>query len=143
MRALRTMFVLMPPGCIVVTDTGAPLDLELHAQGVGEAAHGELGRVVGGLRRHADEPEHAGEVDDVALTRRLEVGQEGLGAVDHAPEVDVHQPLEVLVGHGLDGRPEGDAGVVHDQVHLAVIGHHLVGPGVDGGPVGHVDPLAT
>ncbi len=35
--------------------------------------------------------------------------------------------------------PEGDAGVVEDQVHLAVVGDDLVGPGVDGGPVGHVE----
>ncbi len=117
------------------------LDLELHAQRVGEAADGELGCVVGRLGGDADEPEHARDVDDVALTRRLEVGEERLGAVDDAPEVDAHQPLEVLVGHGFDGGAERHAGVVDDQVDPAVIGDDLVGPGVHRWPVGHVELL--
>ncbi len=103
-----------------------PPDLELHAQGVGEAADGELGGVVGRLRGDADQPEHAGQVDDVAFTRGLQVREERLGAVDDAPEVDVHQPLEVLVGHGLDGGRHGHAGVVEDQVDLAVVLDHRI-----------------
>ena len=121
-------------------DLGA-LDLELHAQRVGEAADGELGRVVGRLRGDADQAEHAGEVDDVTLAGRLEVGQERLGPVHHAPEVDVHQPFEVLVGHGLDRRAQRHAGVVDDQVDRAVVGDDAVGPGVDGVPIGHIEVL--
>ena len=44
------------------------------------------------------------------------VGQEGLRPVHHSPEVDVHQPFEVLVGHRLDRGAERHAGVVEDQV---------------------------
>ena len=75
------------------------------------------------------------------LTGRLEVGQERLGPVHHAPEVDVHEPFEVRVGHGLDRRAQRDAGVVDDEVDRAVVGHHLLGPGVDGVPIGHVEVL--
>ena len=71
----------------------------------------------------------------------LQVGQERLRAVDDTPEVDVHQPFEVLVGHRLDGGAERHAGVVDDQVDLAVVGDDLVGPGVDRVPVGHVEVL--
>jgi hypothetical protein len=84
-------------------------------------------------------PEDAGEVHHVALARGLQIRQERLGPVDHAPEVDAEEPLEVLVGHGLDRRPERHAGVVEDHVDLAVVGHHLLGPALDRGAVGHVD----
>ncbi len=79
----------------------------------------------------------------MALTGCLQVGEERLGPVDDAPEVDVHQPLEVLVGHGLDGGAQSDAGVVDDQVHLAVVVHDFVGPGVHGDAVGDVEALGA
>ncbi len=77
----------------------------------------------------------------MALARGLEVRQERLGPVHDTPEVDAEQPLEVLVGHGLDRRAERDPRVVDDQVDFAVVGHDLLGPGLDGGPVGHVHVL--
>ena len=117
------------------------LDLQLHAQRVGEAAHGELGRVVGRLRRDADEAEDAGEVHDVALARCLEVRQERLGPVDHAPEVDAHEPLEVLVGHRLDRGPSATPALLKIEVDLAVVGDHLLGPAVHRVAVGHVEVL--
>src|SRR5918997_1221426 len=69
------------------------------------------------------------------------VGHERLGAVHDAPEVDVHQPLEVVVGHRVDRGQERDAGVVEHQVDPAVVVDDPVGPRVHRGPVGHVDAL--
>ena len=76
------------------------------------------------------------------LARRLQVGQERLGAVHDAPEVDVHEPLEVGIGHGLDRRSQGHPGVVEHQVDRAVLGDDLVGPRVHGVAIGDVDARA-
>ena len=117
-RALRAIAVLMPPGCTQVTRPGAGQD-HLLAQRLGEAADPELRGVVGGLARHADQPEQARDVHDVAVAGLDQVGQELLGAVHDAPEVDVHDPLEVLVADLLEVAVQGDAGVVDDHVDPA------------------------
>ena len=67
------------------------------------------------------------------------MGEERLGAVDDAPEVDVHQPLEVVDGLCGSGRTECHAGVVGDQVDLAVVGGDRVGPGEDRVTIGDVE----
>ena len=117
----------------------ALLDVELGAQGVGEAAHGELGGVVGRLARDAEQAEHARDVDDVTVPRRLEMGEEGERPVHDSPEVDVHQPSEVVVGHRVDVRRQRDAGVVEDQVHPPVLRDHVGGPCLDSVAIGDVD----
>src|SRR5581483_2989766 len=64
------------------------------AHRLGEAAHGELR---GAVRGHAGLCEiaiEATDIDQVAVTGRDQVGQEGLGAVDDAPQVDAQQALE-------------------------------------------------
>ena len=75
----------------------------------------------------------------MSLPRRLEMGEERLRAVNHTPEVDVHQPLEVVVGHRGHVGAEGHAGVVDDDVHPTVVGDDLVGPGVHVVASGHVE----
>ena len=77
----------------------------------------------------------------MAFTRRLEVRQERLRAVHDAPEVDVHQPREVLVAHRLDGRRERNPGVVEDEVDLAVFGGDGVGPREHRVAIGDVEAL--
>ena len=96
-------------------------DDHLLAQRLGEPAHRELGRVVGRLARHREQPEHAGDVDDVPVAGGDQVRKERLGAVDHAPEVDVHHPFDVLELAGLDVAGERDAGVVVDLVDRAEV----------------------
>src|SRR5699024_1216601 len=54
----------------------ATLRRHLHAQGLGELLDRGLGRVVGALRGYGHEREDAGEVDQVPVTGRDEVGQE-------------------------------------------------------------------
>ena len=75
----------------------------------------------------------------MAFPRAFQVRQERLGAVDHAPEVDAHHPLVVGVVIALHGAALGDAGVVEDGIDLAVLRHHLVGPGLHGVTLGDVD----
>ena len=121
---------------------GMPRDLQFHVQRVGEASDAELGGVVGGLRRHRDQPEDAGDVHDVPLARPDQVGQERLGPVDDAPEVDPHQPVHVLPRHGFHRRAQSDSGVVEDQVGLAVRSHDGLGPGRHLCSVRHVHDIA-
>ncbi len=61
--------------------------------------------------------------------------------MDDTPEVDVHEPLEVVVAHGVDGGAEGDTGIVEDQVDLAVVFDDLIGPGAHRDPIRNVDAL--
>ena len=77
----------------------------------------------------------------MALAGILEIGQEGLGAVDHAPEVDVHDPLVVGVVVAFHRAALGDAGIVEDGVDPAELDDDLLRPGFDGGAVGNVDAL--
>ena len=69
------------------------------------------------------------------------MGQERFRAIHHAPEVDVHQPLEIFVAHALDGARKRDAGVVEDQIDLAVVVRHRIRPCVDGIAVRNIDAL--
>ena len=69
---------------------------QLVAQRLGVAADGELRGAVGALGRPADQAEDARDVDDRARVLLEQDRQEGAGAVDDAPEVDVDDPLVVL-----------------------------------------------
>jgi hypothetical protein len=84
---------------------------------------------VGILVGHCDQPEQAGYVDDVAVPGRDHVGQKGFGAVDDAPEVDIHDPLDVLELRLLEVAVVGNAGIVVDLVDFAEVGHNRVGVG--------------
>ncbi len=58
------------------------------------------------------------------------------------PEVDVHDPLDVLVLADLDVPPgERDAGIVVDLVDLAEVRLDAVGVGLEGLPLGDVQPI--
>ena len=67
------------------------------------------------------------------------MGEEVLGAVDHAPEVDVHDPLEILVGEVLEVSVQCHPGVVDQGVDPAEVGHDRVGVGLPGLPVADVE----
>jgi len=69
------------------------------------------------------------------------VRQEGHRAVDHPPEVDVHDLLDVAEGQVLDVPGERDPGVVDDQVHRAVLGDDHRGVGEHRVAVGDVEAL--
>ena len=88
---------------------------EFEPERLGEAAYGVLARDVGGLSWRGEEPEDAGDVDDVRLALPQERRQERLAAVDDAPEVDAHQPVTVLEADVLKGAAERDAWVVDEE----------------------------
>ena len=117
----------------------ALLDVEFGAQRVGEPSHRELGRVVGRLAGNAEEAEHTGDVDHVAVAGRLQMGEECHGAVHDAPEVDVHQPAEAVVRHCIDVGRQRNPGVVEDQVDLAELLDGQRGPRFDRVAFGDVD----
>ena len=104
---------------------------QLMAQGFGEAAHGEFGGVVGALGGHGDQAEQTGDVDDAPFVLLEQGGQEGLGAIHHAPEVDGHDPLEVLIGHLVNGLRHCHTGVVDDDVGGAELLLDRFGVGVE------------
>ncbi|SKZ14144.1 Uncharacterised protein [Mycobacteroides abscessus subsp. abscessus] len=63
----------------------------------------------------------------MAVARRDDVWQEGLRSVHDAPEVDIHDSLDVFELCALDLAVVRDARVVEDDVDLAVVGHDRVG----------------
>ena len=115
------------------------LHVQFLAQRLGEATHCVLGGVVGAHAGLGEQPEDAGDIDHVAVAGGLQVRKERLGAVHHAPEVDVHDPLVFRVVAAFHGTGVGDARVVEDQVHPAMFAGCLVGPGLHLLAVGHVD----
>ncbi|AOK61216.1 hypothetical protein WM29_18580 [Burkholderia ubonensis] len=120
---------------------GGTVELQLHPQRLGEAAHRELGRVVRALGRHRDQPEQARRVDDVAVAGRAQMGQKRLRAMHDAPEVDPDDPFEIVEARGFGAGRERYARVVEDQVDLAVRLAHEVGPRKHRVAVGDVEPL--
>ena len=74
---------------------------------------------------------------------RPEQRQEGAGHPDHAPEIDLHQPVEILFGDLLESAADGDSGIVEEDVGAAVGGEDRLGEGGDGLAVGDVEPVAA
>ncbi len=73
------------------------------------------------LTGEGHERAHARHVDEARRRARRQEGQERLDRVDGAPEVDVHDPLDVF-DRQLRDRDEllDDARHVHEPIHLAV-----------------------
>lgn len=116
----------------------AALQIQFLAQGLGKAAHRELGGVVAAHAGLGEQAEHAGGVDHMPLAAGLEVGQKGLGAVHHAPEINADDPLQVGVVHTFHGARQGHPGIVENQIHLAVFCRATGGPILHGLAVGNI-----
>src|SRR6185437_10950839 len=99
--------------------------------------------VVGGLPGNREQPEKAGDIDDVAVPGGDEVRQKSLGAVDNSPEVDVHHPFDVFERGDVDVTRVGDAGVVVDLVDLAVVVLDRVGVDLEGLAFGDVEAVTA
>jgi hypothetical protein len=65
--------------------------------------------------------------------------QEGLRAIHHAPKINLHDPLEVLVDHAFGLIDHRDAGVVDQQVDLPMQFANLGGQSLDRRAVGNID----
>ncbi len=92
---------------------------QLVLQRLGERLHAGLGDVVGGIARRRGDALLGAGVDDQPRPAALDhVGHEGLGAVDHAPQVDAEDALPIV--RGSEHRAAGlDAGIVHQDVGAA------------------------
>jgi hypothetical protein len=86
---------------------------------LGQGAHRVLGRHVAGRVAHRDQSVDRGGVDDVPAVAFDHPGQEGLHAVDDAPQVDADDELPVGGRHLGEGRRDVDAGVVDQQPGFA------------------------
>src|SRR6478609_11114906 len=117
------------------------VDEHLLADRLGQPADGVLRGVVRRLAGHRHQPEERGDVDQGAVAARDEVGQELLGAVDDAPEVDADDPVEVVVGEVGEVAGRAHAGVVDDEVDATELLDHAGGPRCDRCPVRDVDDV--
>ncbi len=127
------------PGVYAGGGNIATFHVEFLAQGLGEAANRELGRVIGTHAGLGEEPEDTGDVDHMAAARcLLQVRQEGLGPVEHALEIDVDDPVVVGVAGIGDRAGMSYAGVIEDQVDLAVVSGDVGCPFLDFAAFGHV-----
>ena len=67
----------------------------------------------------------------MCLVGAKEDRQEGAAAVDDAPHVDVHDPVQVLEGLVREASGAGHPGVVDEDVAAAVLVDDLVGDGFE------------
>src|SRR5690606_20584979 len=114
-------------------------EFQFLAQGFGVATYGKFGGVIGALARNRHEAEQAGQIDDVAITGSLQMGEECLGAVHHTPEVDAHDPFEIVVTGPFDRGAMGNAGIVENQVAFTVVAYDLICPDINLLTLGHID----
>ena len=99
---------------------------ELVAERLAEAAHREFARAIGRLAGRRDDAEDAREVDDMRLRPFLEMRQEQHRAMHDAPEIDAHEPLDVIERELSHGADERHAGIVDDEIDAAVCGENGV-----------------
>jgi hypothetical protein len=94
------------------------------AQGVGEAADGELARRIGGLSRRCDQPEQARNIHDAGGVACAQERQEGAGHAHQAMKVDLHQPVEIRLADLLEAPAHCDPRIVDQDVDTAVGRQH-------------------
>ena len=114
---------------------------ELDLQRLGKTPDGELGGVVGRLQRHGHEPEQARDIDDVPFISLDQVRQKRLGAVNNAPEVDIHDPFEVFAGELLHTLDQRHPGIVYDEMNGTMLAKHGLREGIDCRAVCDVDDV--
>ena len=75
----------------------------------------------------------------LALLRKMR--QERAGAVHHAPEIDVDQPLHLRLVDLVEGAEQCDAGIVDDDVERGVGGNGRVREFLDLGGLADIDAV--
>src|SRR5919202_20262 len=93
---------------------------KLDRERLGQGDDGSLGRVVHGQARPRTDSGRAGRVEDDPATLRLHARNSRATAVEHAPDVDVHDAVEERIGRVFEWR-EGlrQARVVEQHVDAA------------------------
>jgi hypothetical protein len=104
------------------------LMLQFHAQGVGKAVDGELGRGIGALHRGGAVAEEAAHVDDCPCNTPFPVmPNRRQGSVDDTRIGCLEHPPPVRHRHVPDLAEDGDAGVVHPGVEMTKFLHGGIG----------------
>src|SRR6267143_3093793 len=113
---------------------------DFHRQSVAETAHGPLGRVIGriaGNREATTDRRHLKDVTAFLLTHHR---HGGACCVHHAVKACVHDRLEVLRTHLLEGRKLPIACVIHQNVQPPECVHRQLHGGLCGGLIAHFQP---
>ena len=117
--------------------------VQLFPEDLGQAADRVLAGAVGALGGAAHDAEDAGDVDDVRVGGLHQRGQEEVAPVDHPPQVHPQHEVEVVQGVLVEGLVGGDAGVVDQQIDLAVGVQALLGERGHRLAVGHAEDVAA
>ena len=96
---------------------------QFNAESVAEGADGEFAGAVNRVLGRGDDTEDAADVDDLAPALALHVRQDGLGAADHAENIDVDEALGVGELSVSQLGAEAKAGVVDENVHPSKLGN--------------------
>mmetsp|Transcript_28306 Transcript_28306/g.74902 ORF Transcript_28306/g.74902 Transcript_28306/m.74902 type:complete len:398 (+) Transcript_28306:39-1232(+) len=112
---------------------------DLPGEGAGEAVHAGLGRGVVGLARVAHGADHRRDADDAAPPVLGHGLEDGLGHAEDGVEVGVDDIVPLGVLHAHHKGVLGDAGVVDENVDLAVLSLDDLQHGGDLGTVDDVE----
>ena len=74
------------------------------AQGFGKAEDTIFSCIISALRWHTDKAENRRYIGYMAATAFQEMRQESLRAINHTPEINIHNPIEIIHGHFSNGR---------------------------------------
>ena len=105
--------------------------------GARQAGDAELGGGVVDLSDAADQARGGGHVHEGAAFLRTHVRDGGAADVESAVEMHLHDGVEFFRRHAVEDAVAQDAGVVHDDVDLAVGIHGGSDDALGGAPVGH------
>src|SRR5215213_1793101 len=89
-------------------------------------AHGEFRRAIRTLFLRRDQTEHARDVNDVSAFLLKQRWKKSLCTIDHAPEVDAHQPFEILDGQLLERSEQTDTGIINKMSNAPVFCDHIL-----------------
>ncbi len=104
----------------------------------GETMHARFGRGVIGLAELAFFAIHRRDVDDAAPAPLDHAVDHLLGHIEHGVEIGSQHQIPIFVAHFAQYGVAGDAGVVHQNVHLSVLGEYFLKGRLSRVPVGHI-----
>ena len=105
-------------------------------QGLHQADQGHLGRAIVGLAEIPVQARGGGGHDDAAVACISHDVPDGLGAVDGAHQMDVHDEAEIVQPHLGEGLVAQDAGIVHQDIDPTPFFHRRGDHGLNRGEVG-------
>ena len=71
---------------------------QIMSQCVGKAQHGKFGGIIGGLSWCRKQAENGRYIGDMAAVSRHHMRQKGLCAMHNPPEINIHNPVEIIEG---------------------------------------------